>query len=261
MKEGFVAIEFPTQDAYDKYMKEHPDADKSLHIVKKTQGEDKQRDIHKELYDWVSKSGETGAHTLAGISRWMRKGLSVEDAVAKIYTREERQRRREWGDDLFEQMKKEGKLPWTKYSKGVKSSMNMATELLKIAKELVGVKFDTQKELDEYKRTHGQRPGTRLQVRNKQEMQKRYKDKKAVAAELVKMAKSLVGGGWGRFSEDLSDVLEAQNHIHKNKDPREIFRIIKSNRGIAEMMRAEGMTDKDLRDFLNDLGSQFERTL
>jgi hypothetical protein len=27
------AIEFPTQDAYDKYMKEHPDADKSLHEV------------------------------------------------------------------------------------------------------------------------------------------------------------------------------------------------------------------------------------
>ena len=31
------AIEFPTQDAYDKYMKDHPDADKSNHSVKKTQ--------------------------------------------------------------------------------------------------------------------------------------------------------------------------------------------------------------------------------
>ena len=28
-----VAIEFPTQDAYDKYMKDHPDADKSKHKV------------------------------------------------------------------------------------------------------------------------------------------------------------------------------------------------------------------------------------
>jgi DNA-directed RNA polymerase subunit RPC12/RpoP len=29
-----VAIDFPTQDAYDKYMKEHPDADKSKHKIK-----------------------------------------------------------------------------------------------------------------------------------------------------------------------------------------------------------------------------------
>jgi len=34
-----VAMEFPTQDAYDKYMKEHPDADKSLHSVKETKKE------------------------------------------------------------------------------------------------------------------------------------------------------------------------------------------------------------------------------
>ena len=33
---SLVAIEFPTQDAYDKYMKEHPDADKSNHSVVKT---------------------------------------------------------------------------------------------------------------------------------------------------------------------------------------------------------------------------------
>ena len=31
-----LAMDFPTQDAYDKYMKEHPDADKSLHTVKET---------------------------------------------------------------------------------------------------------------------------------------------------------------------------------------------------------------------------------
>lgn len=30
-----VAIEFPTQEAYDKYMKEHPEADKSNHSIKK----------------------------------------------------------------------------------------------------------------------------------------------------------------------------------------------------------------------------------
>lgn len=41
-----VAIEFPTQDALDKYLKEHPDADTSNHTVKETKKEtkkDKQR--------------------------------------------------------------------------------------------------------------------------------------------------------------------------------------------------------------------------
>jgi hypothetical protein len=68
----------------------------------------------------------------------------------------------------------------------------VAKELASIARELVGAKFDTKKELDEYKREHGQRPGTRLQVRNKHEMQERYKDKKAVVGELIAVAKSLV---------------------------------------------------------------------
>jgi hypothetical protein len=68
----------------------------------------------------------------------------------------------------------------------------VAKELASIARELVGAKFDTKKELDEYKREHGQRPGTRLQVRNKQEMQKRYKTKKAVAIEMIATAKELV---------------------------------------------------------------------
>ena len=72
------------------------------------------------------------------------------------------------------------------------NKISVAKELASIARDLVGAKFDTKKELDEYKRTHGQRPGTRLQVRNKQEMQKRYKTKKAVAIDLIAMAKSLV---------------------------------------------------------------------
>ena len=32
----FVAIDFPTKDAYDKYMDEHPDADRSNHKVVET---------------------------------------------------------------------------------------------------------------------------------------------------------------------------------------------------------------------------------
>lgn len=39
MAKELVAIEFPTQDAMDKYLKEHPDADKSNHRVVETKKE------------------------------------------------------------------------------------------------------------------------------------------------------------------------------------------------------------------------------
>lgn len=37
--EDLVAMDFPTQDAMDKYLKDHPDADKSKHHVKETKKE------------------------------------------------------------------------------------------------------------------------------------------------------------------------------------------------------------------------------
>lgn len=40
-----IGMEFPTQDAYDKYMKEHPDADKSKHSVVETKKEPAKRDV------------------------------------------------------------------------------------------------------------------------------------------------------------------------------------------------------------------------
>ena len=42
-----VAIEFPTQDAYDKYMKDHPDADKSNHRVVEQKKEPAKKDKSK----------------------------------------------------------------------------------------------------------------------------------------------------------------------------------------------------------------------
>jgi hypothetical protein len=76
-------------------------------------------------------------------------------------------------------------------------------------------------------------------------------------SEEQKVAKSRVGGGWGRFSEDLADVLQAQLMINKRRSDREIFQIIKRDRGIVKMMREEGMTDGDLLEFINDTYSQF----
>ncbi len=39
-----LATEFPSQEALDKYLKEHPKADKSKHTVKKEDGEERERE-------------------------------------------------------------------------------------------------------------------------------------------------------------------------------------------------------------------------
>ena len=69
-----------------------------------------------------------------------------------------------------------------------------------------------------------------------------------------------IAGGIGRFSEDLSDVLEAQVHINKDKSIREILDIIKSDSGIVDMMRDEEMSDIELIDVIDDT-LKFERRL
>jgi len=43
--------------------------------------------------------------------------------------------------------------------------------------ERIAVKFDTKKEIDEYKRTHDSLPSTKLEVRTPAEMKDRYKER------------------------------------------------------------------------------------
>jgi hypothetical protein len=54
-----------------------------------------------------------------------------------------------------------------------------------IAEKIVAVKLDTRKEVQKYKQEHNPRPGTRVQVRNKQEMKKRYKEKASETMDRV----------------------------------------------------------------------------
>ena len=63
-------------------------------------------------------------------------------------------------------------------------------------------------------------------------------------------------GGYGRFSGDLSDILEAQVLIHgrEGKNAQEIFKIIKDmiakNAGLMGMVKEEKMTNKELLDLI-----------
>lgn len=65
----------------------------------------------------------------------------------------------------------------------------------KIAESMVAVKMDTRKEVQKYKQEHDARPGTRVQVRNKQEMKKRYHDK--ASAVVDRIASKMTAGFMG----------------------------------------------------------------
>jgi hypothetical protein len=75
---------------------------------------------------------------------------------------------------------KESAASWVGKGRAAMDRKTLASELLKVAKDLVSVKFDTKKELEDYKREHGTRPGTKLELRDEREMQERRRNKKAM---------------------------------------------------------------------------------
>jgi len=56
--------------------------------------------------------------------------------------------------------------------------------------------------------------------------------------------------GHGRFSKDLSDILEGQVLINKSHSPEEIANIIKTNHGLNYLMKEEAMTDTELIEII-----------
>lgn len=160
---NLVAIEFDTQDAYDKYMKDHPDADKSNHRVKKTERKEpakKEKPAKKETYSWKneenmspedyaglwgSTSGQGAAHFFNYSSERQKKDDKfydefingkggIKDTIAKVKSIPDSF---EKGDlenltKLLNHVESE-----RKELKSKKSSSIVARELLTMAKEMV----------------------------------------------------------------------------------------------------------------------------
>lgn len=61
-------------------------------------------------------------------------------------------------------------------------------------------------------------------------------------------------GGYGRFSEDLADTLEAQvmMGVRDGLKSLQIFQLIKNNSDISQFIQSEGMTDSELQEFIDD---------
>ena len=90
----------------------------------------------------------------------------------------------------IQRLMREDLLPEKMIDKGRKG-MN---RIEKIAESMVAAKFDTKKEIQKYKQEHHPESGTKLQVRNKQEMKQRNKDKKGqIAALAMVLATKRVG--------------------------------------------------------------------
>lgn len=81
-----VGMEFPTQDALDKYLKDHPDANKSNHKVKKTEKKPskkkkvelpKREDVENAFRDHLSQTDRTVTkESMQAVMRWQFKGLT-----------------------------------------------------------------------------------------------------------------------------------------------------------------------------------------
>jgi hypothetical protein len=99
--EELVAMDFPTQDAYDKYMQDHPDADKSKHSIvetKKAPAKEQKSKFNTHTDGWFDAAAEKSTHD--------EPVKEMKKIVEKAGTRENLER-------LHEQVKK-SKAPWAK---------------------------------------------------------------------------------------------------------------------------------------------------
>jgi len=86
----------------------------------------------------------------------------------------------------------------------------IATELLVLARELLGIEFDTKKQMDDYKREHDVRRDTKLMV--KPEAKKPVKENGKVSDKVVKKLDKLKGG-----HQEIHDRL-SQSSLSKERD-------------------------------------------
>ena len=131
-----IAMEFPSQEALDKYLKEHPDADRSNHRVVK------------------DKKDETPDEVEERLKKKMGPAYKPQDQRIK----EEKEK---W-DAYTQAWNKAGKpkdFPsiheWTKRRKSMTTTdQRVASELLAVARDLAAMDFPSQKALDKYLKEH-----------------------------------------------------------------------------------------------------------
>ena len=69
--------------------------------------------------------------------------------------------------------------------------LKIANEILRIAKEVMAIEFDTEQQLQEYKHTHKVRPTTKLTVKNKGQKKQNNDGKGTVQVKMTDQQKEL----------------------------------------------------------------------
>ena len=166
---SLTAMNFPTQEALDKYMKEHPDADRSNHKVvekkeepaKKEAPEKKSKPLSRDEEDQVADAVRGHLHgtkrvvtkeTMHALLGQGKKGLTQEQ-FGKV-----------WDSMVEDEYLKptSGGYRWNdegEFTSSVKEAddmdrMTLASEILRIAKSMTAMNFPTQEALDKYLKEH-----------------------------------------------------------------------------------------------------------
>lgn len=135
-----LSIDFQTQDAMDKYLKDHPDADKSNHkVVKKSLSEShpfKPKDPKNPTDDEIDKHNK-----------------ELSDAIQLNQKSTKKQDDKSVWDEMTPKQRSEAESRDRQDAKE-KAKKNAASEMLRVARELLSIDFPTQDAMDKYLKDH-----------------------------------------------------------------------------------------------------------
>jgi hypothetical protein len=151
-----MAMDFPTQDAMDKYLKEHPDADKSKHKVEKKEHHPVvQRALGREQH--VVNIGQLSSDEKNALEKAVKDGILKKGkgggfpVLKTVYSHPDYDIEGEHRKSI-EELKNAQKMDEQNRKK--KSSDVVARALLMVAKRLMAIDFPTQGAMDKYLKEH-----------------------------------------------------------------------------------------------------------
>ncbi len=147
-----TGMDFPSQDALKKYLKEHPNADKKRHTVTENKRKDESMNELQKVHDKLLQQGFPDS--AKKVKKFMRTQLNPKNPM---------------------RLHKNSEIKNSSFKE--KSNMNrvlIAKELVKISRLLMGMEFLTQDSLDKYLKEHPDADKSLHTVKKTQEKQKEF---------------------------------------------------------------------------------------
>lgn len=118
----------------------------------------------------------------------------------------------------------------------------IAVELLKVARELLSMEFDTEEEKKKYQEEHDVRPGTKLEVKKQEQKKQTPSQKPKIEGLSVEEYAALYGGpiGWGQGIAHFYNYGSSK----QKKDKKFYDEFIDGKGGIKQTLEAESARAK-----------------